>query len=111
MIAFTWCELSNWLLILLYNPASSPSFTDYPTKGEKFEKKPNTIASKKSLKKIYLANIFQQSSKISEMHRTLNNYILFSQFLFYTQISNIKYVSCVKRTICNASIHDLLSGL
>jgi len=52
MIAFTWCELSNWLLILLYNPASSPSFTDYPTKGEKLEKNQYNCIEKVSEKDI-----------------------------------------------------------
>ena len=60
---------------------------------DKFEEEKNNtnVASKKSPKKIYLSNFFQQSSKISEMHRTLNNYLIFSHFLFYTRISNSKY--------------------
>jgi hypothetical protein len=67
----------------LYSPTLTPSFRDYPyfhsTKCDKVEKN-NIIASKKSLKKLHHDEFLQQSSKISEMHRTLNNYVVFSTF-------------------------------
>ena len=109
VLSFVWRQLSKmidllgvhiqagyWYNCIALHPLPHLQATLHPghilTKCDKFEKN-NIIASKKSLKKIHLDEFLQQRSKISELHRTLDNYVIFYYFLFYTKIFNSKYFS------------------
>jgi hypothetical protein len=86
MIAFTWCEHSNWILILLYNPASSPSFTDLFTVRD--------LSVEKKLRKYYV--VIQSAMYLGNFRALLENiaeiYFFFRDFfdaivLFFSNFS------------------------